>query len=180
MGSRKNCYVVINLFFWSFFCGLPLIGILPKTPLMIADDLKRGISFVYPNRWSFFTKDPTEAYIYILQKSPTGYTLHPSFPNCSVENLFGLVNNARAVSMEYGLISSLIDSDLWNSNNGGANVLDVLERTEFKTLKIKKNAGITALEGALAFVKIEPLPYLWRQNFDQFKMPGLFVKITVE
>lgn len=165
---------------WMFFGITLFIAVMPETPLMIDKNIKTQISIIFPNRWPFFTKNPREDYIYILKKTSKGYEFHENFPNSSFSNFFGLVNYQRAVGMEYGIITSQIDDDLWNINDNGKNLFEVLKNDTIKCLEIKKTKQITRLIGEFIFVKIEPLPYLWRNKVNQFNMPSKFVKIKIQ
>lgn len=178
--TKKKYFIFLNLVVWMFFGIVLFLGAIPKTPLMIDENIKKQISIILPNRWPFFTKDPREEYIYILQKDSEGYVFQKNLPNSSYSNAYGLINYQRAVGIEFGIISSQIDDDLWNINDSGKNLFKILEKDSIKTLKIKKTIEITELKGEYVFVKIEPLPYLWRNKINQFEMPSKFVKIIIE
>ena len=178
--NKMKYFILFNIVIWMFFGVILFIGVMPETPLMINKDIKTQISIVFPNRWPFFTKNPREDYIYVFRKSSNGYEYHQNFPNSSFSNAFGLVNYQRAVGMEYGIITSKIDDDLWNINNNGKNLFDVFNNDTIKSLQIKKTKQITRLIGEFIFVKIEPLPYLWRNKVNQFDMPSKFVKIKIQ
>lgn len=180
MTSKKKKFIFLNIFIWMFFGIIFLIGVMPKTPLKVNDEIKKNISMLFPSRWPFFSKDPREAYIYIFQKNSEGYTPHTNLPNSSAKNFYGAVNYQRAIGMEYGMIASQIDEDLWNTNNNGENLLQIINNDTIQTIQLNKDVKYTELEGEYLFVKIEPLPYLWRNKVNQLEMPSQFVKIKID
>jgi antimicrobial peptide system SdpA family protein len=180
LSNRKKKFIFLNIFIWMFFGIVLLVGAMPKTPLMINDNIKKNISIIFPNRWPFFTKDPREEYVYIFQKKSQGHTLHPNLPNSSFANFYGMINTQRAIGMEYGMISSQIDENLWYTNNTGKNLLKIIDNDTIKTIKLKRDVKYTELKGEYIFVKIEPLPYLWKNKVNQLEMPSKFVKIIIE
>ena len=180
LSSRKKKFIFLNIFIWRFFGIILLVGAMPKTPLMINENIKKNLSIIFPNRWPFFTKDPREEYVYIFQKKLQKYILHTNLPNSSIANFYGMVNNQRAIGMEYGMISSLIDENLWYTNNTGENLLKIIDNDTIKTIRLKRDVKYTELNGEYIFAKIEPLPYLWRNKVNQFEMPSKFVKIIIE
>jgi len=178
--SKKKYFILLNIIIWMFFGIVVLMGAMPRTPLMLNKSVKKKISKIYPNRWSFFTKNPKEEYIYILKKDGKDYLFHKNFPNSSLSNVFGLINYQKAVGLEYGIITGQIDEDLWNVNENGDNLFEILKKDSLQSLSIKKTKDISKLSGEFVFVKIEPLPYLWRNKVNQFDMPCKFVKIIIQ
>ena len=73
LSSRKKKFIFLNIFIWMFFGIILLVGAMPKTPLMINENIKKNLSIIFPNRWPFFTKDPREEYVYIFQKKLQKY-----------------------------------------------------------------------------------------------------------
>lgn len=179
MNSVKKGFILFNIIFWAFLGIILLIGIMPKTPLKIGEEFKKIITIIFPEKWHFFTKDPNVKYIFVLEKKGGTYHFHDNFPNSKASNLYGLVNNQRATGLEYGMISNKISQDLWYENDTGENVLEVITQDTFKTLRIQNPVIESSLEGEYVFLEIEPLPYSWRRNFDQFQMPSRFVKIKI-
>ena len=65
-------------------------------------------------------------------------------------------------------------------NENGDNLFEILKKDSLQSLSIKKTKDISKLTGEFVFVKIEPLPYLWRNKVNQFDMPCKFVKIIIQ
>lgn len=179
MNNKKNFFIVFNITIWFILGIILLIGVMPETPIMIDKNFRKQIKIVLPDRWPFFTKDPREDYIFLLKKTSKGYVFHENFPNSSSSNYFGLVSSQKAVGLEYGIISSQIDNDLWYINNTGKNLFQIINNDTIKILEIKKTKEISKLIGEFVFIKIEPLPYMWRDKVKQFEMPSKFVKIKI-
>ena len=155
LSSRKKKFIFLNIFIWMFFGIILLVGAMPKTPLMINENIKKNLSIIFPNRWPFFTKDPREEYVYIFQKKLQKYILHTNLPNSSIANFYGMVNNQRAIGMEYGMISSLIDENLWYTNNTGENLLKIIDNDTIKTIRLQRDVKYTELNHCLTYGEIK-------------------------
>lgn len=178
--KKKRYFILFNFIIWLFLGIIFFVGMMPETPLNINKNLKKQLSMVFPNRWVFFTKDPTEDYIYILRKTKQGYGFYENFPNSSLSNVFGMISYQKAAGLEYGIIANQIDDNLWSNNNGGRTFLQLLKEENTKILELKRTDQITSLSGEFVFVKIEPVPYVWRNKIDRFAMPSKFVRIKIK
>lgn len=180
LSNKKKIFILFNLIGWLFLGIIFFYGVMPETPIHVDKNLKKQITIIFPNRWIFFTKDPTEDYIYVLKKTPKGYVFHENFPNSSVSNFFGIVSYQKAVGLEYGIISNQIDDNLWSKNNTGKSLFNFINDDSIKVLELKRTKEMTTLIGEFVFVRIEPVPYLWRNKIRPFEMPSKFVKIKIK
>ncbi len=180
MKERK--IFVLNIILWSVLGISAFLGVIPKTPLKISPQLKANLKILLPERWAFFTKNPKEQYVYLLVQEDTtdGFKLHKNFPNSNKNNFFGIVNNQKAVGLEYGILSSKIPEDLWYEYNDGEDVRKILTQDTIKTLEIDTPLKEPILIGEVVFLLLEPVPYEWRNSVNQYKMPCRFVKLHIK
>lgn len=180
MKFRQKAFIYFNIIIFGFWGIIIFLGIMPKNPIMVNEKFKTEICAIFPERWCFFTKNPKDNYMYILQKNADGsYHIHPNYPNSAGSNLFGLLLKQRAIGLEYGMITSKIDRNLWSKNTSGKSLMEILKNDSSKIVKTRVYSRDALLKGEFVFVEIEPVPFMWKNKIKQFEMPSKYIKIKI-
>lgn len=177
--SKFQWYGVYFLFLILCFLFIFLHSILspmPKTVLSLPANDYMFISSWYPQGWGFYSKDPTEEGLYIIDAT----TKEPStfWPHNSKENLFGLQRTGRSQGIEAGLLKSFVPEDAWieceedpiqcGSEINEQNIVEVNNPNPYPTIC---NDQLIILQ--------EPVPWAWSDYKDNINMPSQVVRVKI-
>lgn len=134
------------------------------------------ISYLFPQGWGFFTKDPKEVTIDIYQLEGKSLKLI-SINNFSTQNLFGFSRAARYVGYEFGNLGKHIPNTAYKNEIGS-----VCKSYPNKTtiVKIPFVPKLFHINKEYVVYQYKIVPFAWiNQNQEQYK-PYLVARIKFE
>ncbi|HSP17291.1 MAG TPA: SdpA family antimicrobial peptide system protein [Thermoanaerobaculia bacterium] len=160
---------------WSGALLSITVTALPYNPLTLQPREDRGIKTLMPEGWGFFTRDPREPDLIVFVQSGQTWRKLRNMPISSAANSFGIDRFPRAQSVELAMLLHEVDEDAWRRCSEavstclrGASPIPIVDRSPRPTL-----------EGTLALVRQEPIPWAWSANAESVVMPSSFVVIEV-
>lgn len=168
-----NRFIII--FFWSCIVLLILFSNNSSHPILNYNTSKT-VSYLFPQGWGFFTKDPKEVTIDVYQLENKKMKLL-SINNFSVNNLFGFSRKARYVSYEFSQVGQFIPKKTYLNKIG--NICKIYPSLT-TVVKIPFIPKFYPLNKELIIYQYKIVPFEWiNQNQEQYK-PYLVARIKLE
>ncbi len=128
-----------------------------------------------PQGWAFFTRDPREDELYLLQINSKDSVVSFTKTNSDKEFYFGASRKNRTIMIEFSLILSKINKNAWRA---GENNSFELERSIVPDT-ISLDFYPQNIKGDFYIVKQERLPWAWSKN-QSLVMPNTYAKIFIQ
>lgn len=166
---------VIITSFWTLAVFAILFSNNSSYPIL-GYNTNKTISYLFPQGWGFFTKDPKEVAIDVYQLE--GETLKLiSVNNFSVQNLLGLSREARYIGFEFGRLGQYIPKTIYKNETGDVSKIYPSTTTIVKIPFLPKFYPI-GKEFVVYQYKIVPFAWI-NQNQEQYR-PYLVARIKLE
>jgi len=179
MKIDKNSIVYgLSIFFWVTVGTLSFLSFVPDNPISIKKSLRTDIQTIFPQGWNFFTKNPRDNYVLVLQKIDSSYQIHRLLPNSNLNNIWGIKRNGRALGSEMGVIMKQIPKEIWRKCEG-ENVLHKINKDTTIVIEMNNPFDNQIICGEIAILEIEPVPWAWSTSRNFFEMPGRYIKINL-
>lgn len=163
---------VIIFVFWTWIIFLILFANNSSYPIFNYGTNKT-ISYLFPQGWGFFTKDPKEVTIDVYQLEGKLLKL-VTVNNFSTQNLFGFSREARYVGFELGKLEQYIPKNVYKNKLG-----EVHKNYPMKTeiVKIPFIPKFYPLNKEFVIYQYKIIPFSWiNQNQEQYR-PFLVARI---
>ncbi|PWW20129.1 SdpA family antimicrobial peptide system protein [Chryseobacterium sp. AG844] len=157
-------FIIINIFFSSL-----------KTQVVLGEKLKMQISTLFPEGWSFFTRDPREPLLEVY-KIENNKLLYIPLSNSSKENWFGFSRKSRVQGYEASIIVSEAPSKLWIENTGN-NYENHINDVAFSVKSKRSNNYFK--KGLYLFILKKPIPWAWANEHQEKFTPYSSIKINL-
>jgi antimicrobial peptide system SdpA family protein len=159
---------------WVVLCYLILISHSSKD-YRVTHKVKKHISFLLPQGWGFFTRDPREA-ITMAYKIENGELRELTVQNASVKNYLGFSRNSRFVGIDLSKILEQISSDTWK--NGKGDFAQQIPATPDTILVLQERLKFFP-EGEYVFYQYQPIPFAWADRNQKVYQPYLSAKVKI-
>ncbi len=176
INSKQRVIFLLSLFFSIALVQFVFINSIGYNLLSTNKKWNWNIQYLFPQGWSFFTKDSREP-LTILYRVTNGKAVLLDTKNGSSNSLYGLSRENRLLLIETTQILTQIDSSYWSIINN-KNAFDSFLK-ETKSYSIANYALNSKLHGNLLVLQQEPCPWSWRKNRDNLFMPGRGIKLNV-
>ncbi|RKR05125.1 antimicrobial peptide system SdpA family protein [Flavobacterium sp. 90] len=161
--------------FWAVLVFFILFSNNPSYPIL-SHNTKKAFSYLFPQGWGFFTKDPKEVTIDVYQMEKKNMKL-VTINNFSSQNLFGLSREARYIGYELGKLEQYIPKKAY------VNKLGFVGKTYpgiSTVVKIPFIPKFYSLDKEYVIFQYKIVPFSWiNKNQEQYK-PYLVAKIKFE
>ena len=186
MLSRLTVVLFLIISFWGMSLFFVVISSSQYNPIKsrLPFDGKTLSTIIFPEGWSFFTRDPREEWIDAY--SYENKLLQPVLYRCSdPENLFGLSKNFKVRNLEiHKMLERLsIQDSLWMECNG--NILDCISQLHqndslsFFTYVIDNSLETQLLCGDVWVQKKVPVPWAWSKSRERIFMPSKLLRLKI-
>lgn len=172
----KMYHLVIGFCWLSFFYFIGLANIAHTNTLEFRT--KKNLTFMMPQGWAFFTKDPREVRMDAYKITESGEIKLLTIGNTSWENAIGLSKGNRYADYELSKIIPHIPKEAWKNGIGilGENIVsDSL--TIIYTLE-EELKNYYAGEEYLLY-QYKPIPYAWAGKGQENHRPYLVARIKI-
>ena len=162
------------LIIWGCFILIVFISSFNEQ-IMLPENFKKEVNIIFPQGWSFFTKDPRS--YRLLAYSLNGSKIEKlSIQNQSFSNIFGLSRKARVIGYESSIIANKILPKNWKDMVGER--LDSL--VGCKSIKLKPEKNFKYLTGGYYIFKLyKPIPYTWANKKQEMNNPSKLAKVEI-
>jgi antimicrobial peptide system SdpA family protein len=172
---KKIIFFSVNVIFAAFIILFILLNSVKQNPISLEYGIDNEMtSLVFPQGWSFFSKDPREATMNLFSIE-NGVLRKIDFKNTQAKNLYGLKKSDRLIYYKiYGDVQKFPIKHFYNSRDN-INSIDLkkintysLKNTTYK--KGKYLAQIVELESWVWFSKLK----------NKVNMPARYVLLKIE
>ncbi|WP_338553838.1 SdpA family antimicrobial peptide system protein [Paenibacillus sp. KS-LC4] len=162
--------------FWIYIFAASILAAMPTTALSsLSDGNSLKIITWFPQGWGFFSKDPKEPQLRIVNMSDGN--LAPLWPNNIPKNLFGIQRLGRSQGIEGGyLISKIPESSRIPCTTDPYSCLQESE----PTLEILNDNPSPTICGDVGFTFQEPVPWAWSSSEQPIEMPSEVVRVNIQ
>lgn len=132
---------------------------------------------MFPQGWSFFTKNPKESRLMIFRLKSSNELQQVDLKNTSPNNYYGISRLNRIKGIELSIINSQVDSNSWalcRTSKDQKIAIDTLS-----TQIVFNRTCINSLCGLYILKEAEPIPWAWCKNANGLEMPTNIAKIYV-
>lgn len=134
-----------------------------------------------PQGWAFFTRDPSEADLLYYDAA----SLEPLWitPQGRAENGFGVSRTQRAQGPEAAELLQSLGIDDWHECDAGAKVVDCVLAGESDLrdrIQVTNNTPVKTLCGNVLFVQADPVPWSYREFYEETHLPRYVAGLEVE
>jgi antimicrobial peptide system SdpA family protein len=164
--------------FWIGLIYCVFISSIPHNPLSLGKNYSTYIKTFFPEGWQFFTKNPRDPQILILEEINGDWKKHSLFPNSSLNNYLGLRRGSKAIGVEYGLLCETLSPSQWLTI-ANKNIFTYIKSDTTNSIKTINTNINPLLCGDYIFVEIEPCPWAWRDTQDKYSMPAKIIKLHI-
>jgi hypothetical protein len=175
MKDNFSIYKKIIIIFWIFMITIIFISSL-KTQVVLSEKLKMELNTLFPEGWSFFTRNPRESLLEVY-KIENNRLVYLPLSNSSKENLYGFSRKSRVKGFEASIIVSDIPTKLW-TEDVGRNYANHLYDKAIE-VKLKKSNNYFK-NGFYLFIVRKPIPWAWANRNQEKFTPYSFVKINLK
>lgn len=138
-------------------------------------DTKRNITFLLPQGWAFFTKNPKEALVEIYRLKGKNQLELVTYNNASAANLFGFSRRSRAVSYQLSGVIGSVPRQAWTNGIGG-----VSKTLNNRVFPVKLKERLTYFqEGTYLIYQFKPIPLEWANQGQEQYRPNLSAIIKI-
>ncbi|MDJ1473278.1 SdpA family antimicrobial peptide system protein [Cytophagaceae bacterium DM2B3-1] len=142
---------------------------------LLSYEFKKHFTYMVPQGWAFFTKDPKEALVEIYRLSPDNRLELVTYNNTSHLNYFGISRRSRAIAYQLSPLVSSIPREAWINGIGELNV-----DKESKVFDIKLKKKLTYFPaGVYVVYQYKPIPLEWAHQKQEQYRPYLIAKVRV-
>ncbi|MDC8101450.1 SdpA family antimicrobial peptide system protein [Chryseobacterium rhizosphaerae] len=174
MKDYFSIYKKIILGFWIFIIAIIFFSSL-KSQVVLGEKLKMQINTLFPEGWSFFTRDPQEPLLEAY-KIENNKLLDIPLSNSSKENLFGFSRKSRVQGFEASIIISDVPSKLWIEDTGNNYEKHISDRAF--SIRLKKSNNYFK-KGLYLFVLKKPIPWAWANKNQEKFTPYSSIKVNL-
>ena len=179
----KNIYykigwqALILIIFWGACVCVVALSALPRNAISFPYVPKLIVKTIIPEGWSFFTRNPREALVYIYKRDNDNinWIQADETVNGAVDNFFGMSRKARAMGSEYALVFAQ-EQVKWDSCVTGT--FDCVD--ESLRITVKNELNSPQLCGEYLFVSRKPVPWAWSASAANINMPYQYVLVNFE
>lgn len=134
------------------------------------------VNSLAPQGWAFFTRDPREPQMHVLELRDEQWLPLPGFRVSSRENSFGTSRRARKLGVEYGMLFNAVTKDQWRDcKDDVSDCLDVID----ETIELDTPSPAPAICGDIALVSQPAVPWAWARSAKPISMPSRIAKLRV-
>lgn len=174
MDNKFKIYKISLTLIWIFFISVIFVSSL-KTQVVLSEKTKTQFYTLFPEGWSFFTRNPREPLLEVY-KIDNGKLISMPLSNSSMINSFGFSRKSRVKGFEASTIISEIPSNLWKENKGNNYIKDINDN--FVNVKYKKSNHYFN-KGKYLFVLKDPIPWAWASKSQDKYAPYSAIKINI-
>jgi antimicrobial peptide system SdpA family protein len=150
-----------------------LLNTVRENPISIKHGISnKAVSILFPQGWSFFTKDPREASLclYDLKKNRSKI----NFKNTQSKNLFGLIKSDRLTYYKiFGNITHIPVNHFFSQPEN----IETLDISCLNTYSINN----TGYHKGTYLAEIKELqPWIWYSTLDNVKMPARYILTNIK
>lgn len=169
-----NFFKSIVISFWIFTLAIVFVSSL-KTQIVLSEGMKTKLNTIFPEGWSFFTRNPREPLLESFNIVDNNLVPIP-LSNSSSENFFGFSRKSRVKGFEASMIVSDIPSNIWKEDTG----IDYKKHINDSVINIKpKQSNTYFKKGVYLFVLKKPIPWAWAGKNQEKYAPYSVAKVKV-
>ena len=167
------------MLFWGVVIFYILNNSLKSTAIDSPSWTKNFIHNFFPEGWGFFTRNPREESVNFIFIRKNDQALELGMNPCSSgEYAFGLNRDCRAKSAELDILIKQVPDSLWTTKRSVLNY-QLIQKTPILDTIINY-FHVPEIEGEVALIKQERLPWAWSKNHRTLNAPLSYVKVYVE
>lgn len=175
MEKKFSLYKKVIFGFWVFVITIIFFSSL-KTQVVLGEKLKMQISTLFPEGWSFFTRDPREPLLEVYKIKQNKLVYIP-LSNSSKENWFGFSRKSRVQGFEASIIISDVHSKAWIEGIGN-NYEKHISNDSVYSIKHKKSNHYFK-KGLYLFILKKPIPWAWANKSQERFTPYSSIKVNL-
>jgi antimicrobial peptide system SdpA family protein len=150
---------------------------MPYNPIHLPLEKAIPAAVFLPEGWKFFTRDPHEESIFVMERGPEGWTPMAGSANGSLVNWLGASRMGRARSVELGQLMEQVSKTEWKEcEQTPASCLDGIATP----VRLKTASTRPQLCGLHAVVAQKPVPWAWRDSDPPVTMPSRVLLVEVQ
>jgi antimicrobial peptide system SdpA family protein len=158
---------------WAAICAAGLVEISPDSPFAFGARARGNLVSVFPQGWSFFTRNAREERLLLYEPWSGGWRLRP-VSNARVDHWWGIKRTSSLISVELGAITNGVPEKAWTPLEGG---LPATLNTEVTKID---NPGVAhALCGTFLLRRQVPLPWAWAGSPRLTELPSRVAVVDV-
>jgi antimicrobial peptide system SdpA family protein len=146
-----------------------------STDYHIKYEMKKNLTFLWPQGWGFFTRDPQEAII-SAYKLENGELTMLTVKNSSLENYLGFSRNTRFVTRELATILGSLPKDRWKTGKG--DFKNQIPAKPDTTVTVKENFRFFQ-DGDYVFCQHNIIPLAWANMHQEKYQPYLILRVRI-
>ncbi|MEM0941858.1 MAG: SdpA family antimicrobial peptide system protein [Bacteroidota bacterium] len=140
--------------------------------------IKRNVSFLLPQGWGFFTRNPRETILEVYQIQENDNKMSKVLTkNTSIKNHFGLSRNNRYIGYEMSKLIGYIPKGAWL--NGVGHVKDNLPDTTF-LIESEHSFKTFKPQTDYLILQYKPIPISWASQNQEKYRPYLAARIKLQ
>ena len=175
--KSHKVYFLLNLFISLTFIFIVFINSIGYNLLTFNTKWSFELQFLFPQGWSFFTKDPREEQT-IIYKQENNKLEELNLKNGATSSWLGITRYNRIMLIELIQITNQVDSSKWSNINSKENFKIFTDTTTaIEVINFVNNAQ---LEGNFIIIKQKPIPWSWRANRNNLFMPAKGIKLKLK
>ncbi len=168
-------YKVFITSFWALAILTILFSNNSSHPIL-GYNTSKAISYLFPQGWGFFTKDPKEVTIDVYQLEEKTLKLI-SINNFSLQNLFGFSREARYIGFEFGKLEQYIPK--MDYKNGLGTICKTYPNTT-TVVKIPFIPKFHPIGKEFVVYQYKIVPFTWINQNQEHYRPYLVARIKFE
>lgn len=169
-----------NILQKSVFAFWLLLGVLVffasfKDQIILSKTFQKQISFIFPEGWGFFTKNPRDLLMDVY-KIDHGKLKKIDMSNHSFDNYLGLSRKARMIGYGSSHVSGEISKETWVKSTSDK----IKDHINDSTFVVKRNDKFHHFEnGEYLFKLYKQIPYAWANKSQEKFNPCQFARIKI-
>lgn len=145
-----------------------------KEQIVLSKETQKMISTIFPEGWSFFTKNPQNQTLVVYQIIE-GNLILKTVDNHNSKNIFGLSRYSRIISYEASMLANEAMKLVWRED-----LMGNLKKLDFnRSGKIKVINNRHLINGTFLLILYKPIPYAWSKSSQEKNIPIKYITIQV-
>ncbi len=165
------------LIFWIGLLVSIILSNIPFNPISPKGRYKNFFHTLFPQGWSFFTRNPKENRLIIFRLKSNYKLKEIDIRNSAPNNYYGISRLNRIKGIELSMIDSQVGPNSWvqcDTEKDQKNAIDTL----MPQIVINRTC-INSLCGLYILKKESPIPWAWHKNANRLEMPAKIAKVYV-
>ncbi len=145
-----------------------------KEQIVLSKEAQKIISTIFPEGWSFFTKNPQDQTLVVYQIIE-GDLILKTVDNHNSKNMFGLSRYSRIISYEASMLANEAMKLVWKQDIMGN--LKTLDFNQSNNIKVANNRHL--IDGTFLLVLYKPIPYAWSKAQQGKNIPIKYITVNL-